>query len=76
MNKAGQGKLGSEGIHWDLNDLYSGIDDEKIEKDLEKLTKKAKSFEKHFRGKINSKSVTPEILLKATKELEKISEEN
>jgi len=74
MNKAAQKKLGSEGVHWDLRDLYSSIDDKKIEKDLEKLVKKAKSFEKHFRGHINSKSVTPEILLKATKELEKISE--
>lgn len=72
---ANKPKSGSEGITWDLSDLYSGLDDPGIEKDINRLLKKSESFEGAYRGRINSKSVTQETLLKAVRELESISEQ-
>ena len=37
---------------WDLSDLYKGIDDPAIEKDLEKYQKDNLSFAKKYKGKI------------------------
>ncbi len=67
-------KLGSEGVKWDLKDLYSGLNDPRIERDRKSLLKRAEKFEKTYRGKINSKSLTPKKLSNAVKELESISE--
>lgn len=67
-------KSGSEGIVWDLSDLYSGLNDVRIERDLKDLLKKSEAFEKKYRGKINSKSISANTLLKAVRELESISE--
>ena len=67
-------KLGSEGVKWDLGDLYSGLKDPRIERDRKNLLKRANKYEKTYRGKINSKTVTPKRLRSAVKELESISE--
>lgn len=67
-------KLGSEGVKWDLGALYSGLKDPRIERDRKSLLKKAQTYEKTYRGKINSKTITPGKLSKAVKELESISE--
>ena len=67
-------KTGSEGITWDLSDLYSGFGDKRIERDLSALITKSRAYEKKYRGKINSRSVTAATILKATKELEELSE--
>ncbi|MBR2141092.1 MAG: M3 family oligoendopeptidase [Rickettsiales bacterium] len=37
---------------WDLSDLYSGIDDKQIKKDLDTLNKKIKKFGRDYSGKI------------------------
>lgn len=68
-------RLGSEGVKWDLGDLYSGLDDPRIVKDTENLLKRAKSYEKKYRGKINSGSLTPAKLKIAVKEIEAITEQ-
>jgi oligoendopeptidase F len=68
-------RLGSEGVKWDLGDLYSGLDDPRIVKDTENLLKRAKSYEKKYRGKINSGSLTPAKLKSAVKEIEAITEQ-
>lgn len=60
--------------NWDLNDLYSGIDDPKIRLDVKEITKSAKSFEKTYRNKINSQDLNADLLYKAVSELESISE--
>ncbi|MEE9251835.1 MAG: M3 family oligoendopeptidase [Thermodesulfobacteriota bacterium] len=65
---------GAEGVKWNLDDLYSGIDDPQIEADLERSLGRAKSFEEHYRGKIDSPTVTPALLFEATAELEDIQE--
>ena len=67
-------KLGSEGITWDLGDLYKGLDDPRIERDRKSLLKRAEKYERTYRGKINSKGITAKRLLEAVKELEAISE--
>ncbi len=68
-------KSGSEGIIWDLSDLYRDLEDKRIERDIKGLLKKSESFEKKYRGRINSKSLKPGTLLSAVKELESISEQ-
>jgi len=68
-------KSGSEGIKWDLSDLYSGLEDSRIERDTKGLMKRSAAFEKKYRGKINSKTITAPALLKAVSELESISEQ-
>ncbi len=66
--------IGSEGVRWDLSDLYRGIDDPKITKDINTTLLKAKKFERKYRKKINSKKVSSRLLLSALEELESISE--
>ena len=41
---------------WDLSDLYKGIDDPKIEKDLEVYRKSAVNFAKKYKGKLHNLS--------------------
>ncbi len=67
-------ETGAEGIKWDLNDLYKGTKDLSIERDLEKIRKSAEQFEKRYRNEIRSARLNPGTLLKAVRELEKISE--
>ncbi|HET7289000.1 MAG TPA: M3 family oligoendopeptidase [Thermodesulfobacteriota bacterium] len=68
-------KSGSEGVAWDLSDLYSGLNDSRLERDTNDLIKKSAAFEKKYRGKINSKTINAPTLLKAVSELESISEQ-
>lgn len=68
-------KSGSEGIKWDLSDLYTGLDDSRIERDTKGLIKKSAAYEKKYRGRINSKTITAPTLFKAVSELESISEQ-
>jgi len=42
----------SDGIRWDLSDLYAGPDDERIDADLDRAFAQAKDFEGGFRGRI------------------------
>ena len=41
---------------WDLGDLYKGIDDKQIEKDLALYKKSASDFAKKYKGKIDQLS--------------------
>lgn len=45
---------GAEEVHWDLTDLYSGIDDPKLETDVAELMAMAKSFDENHRGKLKT----------------------
>ncbi|MFI5322114.1 MAG: M3 family oligoendopeptidase [Thermodesulfobacteriota bacterium] len=67
-------KSGAEGIVWNLSDLYSGLDDARIERDIMDTLKNSALFEKQYRGKINSKNISTPTLLKAVREIESISE--
>ena len=47
---------------WDLSDLYQGIDDPAIDRDLDQITKHSITFEEKYKGKIASESLTAEFL--------------
>ena len=64
----------AEGISWNLSDLYEGISDPRVEKDFERISARADKFEKKYRGKIKSPSLTAGKLAGAVKELERLSE--
>lgn len=56
---------------WDLSDLYNGIDDPKIQKDLDKYKKNAEQLAKKYKGKI--KDLSSEEFLQAVKSVEEMS---
>ena len=66
----------ADGVAWDLNDLYSGVDDPRITRDLEAARKRAQLFEATYRDKINAAGgPKAELLLAAVTELESLSEQ-
>jgi oligoendopeptidase F len=67
--------VGSEGVTWNLSDLYISLDDPQIEGHTEDAFGRAKSFEEKYRGKINSEEISPALLFEAVQELESISEQ-
>lgn len=56
---------------WDLSDLYKGIDDPEINKDLENYRKTTLSFAKKYKGKLGS--LSSEEVLKMLKVKEKLA---
>ena len=64
----------AKNIKWDLSDLYEGISDPRVEKDFKRISARADRFEKKYRGKIKSPSLTSGKLAGAVKELERLSE--
>ena len=74
MSKAKNKTTGAERVKWNLNDLYRGINDKRIEKDISRIQQNAKKFEKKYRNKIKSGKLNSLTLLKAVRELEQISE--
>jgi oligoendopeptidase F len=67
-------KSGAEGIRWDLSDLYSGLKDKKIQRDIDDLFRRSEAFEKKYRGEINSTKLSTKVLHNAVQDLERISE--
>jgi oligoendopeptidase F len=64
------------GVAWDLGDLYAGIDDPKIDQDLQTALQRAEAFEAAYRGKINAPGGPPaDLLAAAMQELEGLSEQ-
>lgn len=55
-------KAGDQGVVWDLSDLYEGINDPRIKKDLEELLRLAEGFEKKERGVVQSGQMTADAL--------------
>jgi oligoendopeptidase F len=63
-------------VAWDLSDLYSGLDDPAIGRDLDAARKRAQAFESNYRGKIDVPSGPPaDALLTAMRELEDLFEQ-
>lgn len=56
---------------WDLSDLYSGMNDPQIQKDMETYRKSAAKFAKTYKGRL--KSLSAAEFLKAIKDIEKRS---
>lgn len=63
----------ADGVAWELKDLYAGLDDPALNRDLETALKRAQAFETTYRGKIES-GPTPELLLAALQEQESMCE--
>jgi len=63
-------------VAWDLRDLYSGVDDPNIGRDLDSALKRAQAFESAYRGKIDVPGGSPaDALLAAVREMEGMSEQ-
>jgi oligoendopeptidase F len=66
----------ADGVAWDLGDLYAGLDDPKIDRDLDDAARRAAAFEAAYRGKIDAPGGPPaELFAEAMRELESLSEQ-
>jgi oligoendopeptidase F len=66
----------ADGIAWNLSDLYAGLDNPQLERDLQSALARAQAFERSYRGKINVPEGPPAAtLLAAVTELEALSEQ-
>jgi len=66
----------ADGVAWDLGDLYGGVDDPRIEQDLNNSHDRARAFEAAYRGRIEVEGgPTPALLRAAVAELEALSEQ-
>ena len=62
----------ADGVAWDLSDLYSGVDDPKLDSDLDSADVRAGEFAARYRGTLGSLSAAE--FAEAVSELEDISE--
>lgn len=72
MSDQKKDKTGAEEVRWDLSDLYTSIDDPALEKDREKVVKKAGQFSDKYKGDIPQ--LEPEEFRQALQEYEEILE--
>src|SRR5262249_4300116 len=64
----------ADGVAWDLKDLYRGVDDPALSRDLETALKRAEAFEAAYRRKIVA-GPEPDALRTAVVELESLYEQ-
>jgi len=64
-------KLGTEGVLWDLSDLYQGIDDPKIHDDMERCQDLASEITDKYSGRV--RELKADELLSALKESEELA---
>lgn len=57
---------------WDLSELYQGVDDPQIERDLKAALSNAQAFEKKYRGQISRAEITPQELCQALDDYEEL----
>lgn len=66
----------ADGVSWNLCDLYAGLDDPKIQNDLDQALTRARAFESRYRGKIDAPGGPAAAELRAAlEELESLSEQ-
>lgn len=76
MIQAAQPTSSADGITWDLNDLYTGVNDPRITSDLASALERARRFEAAYRGRIDvPDGPDPGLLLEATVESESLYEQ-
>jgi len=66
--------LGAD-VRWNLGDLFSGMDDPRIEASLVSSQARAEKMQVDYKGKINVPDLTAETLSKALREYEDIQQE-
>lgn len=64
----------AKGIVWDLDDLYQGQEDPRLDKDLEAVGEKAQVFVSLYKGKIRDADLEAQTLLSAIQAYESIHE--
>ena len=62
----------AETLRWDLTELYPDPDSPETKADFQKVQRLARSFDKKYRGNINSPNLTADFLASALRRLEKI----
>ena len=66
---------GADGVAWNLNDLYTGVNDPKLSRDISEAERTAREFESKYRGKISSVKLSDSsFLLESIKEAEALYE--
>jgi oligoendopeptidase F len=66
----------ADGVAWDLRDLYAGVDDPAIDRDLDAAATRAAAFESAYRGKIDAPGgPSADLLASAMRELESLAEQ-
>jgi oligoendopeptidase F len=65
-------RTGAEDVRWDLSDLYAGIDDPAIDRDIKRTDERAAQFSATYRGKMTA--LDPEELHEAIAEYESMIE--
>ena len=64
----GDGMTDNASMTWDLSDVFSGLDDPRIDQTLDAQSAQADEFAQRYRGRINSPDLTPETLQTAVVE--------
>lgn len=62
-------------VHWNLGDLYAGIDDPRIDETLARALARAEKFQVDYKGKIDSPDLTAQTLGAAIREYEALYNE-
>jgi oligoendopeptidase F len=76
MIQAARPSSSADGVRWDLDDLYHGVDDPRIQGDLDAAQQRAQAFETAYRGKINVPGgPSADLLHTALVELESLCEQ-
>ena len=76
MNEVHQPSSSAAGVAWDLGDLYRGVDDPAIDRDLAEAMKRAEAFATAYRGKIASlRAEDVDLVLTALREYESLAEQ-
>ena len=63
-------------VAWNLDDLFTGIDDPRVEQTLQSSKARADQFQQDYQGKINTPELNAQTLASALKDLEIISQES
>jgi oligoendopeptidase F len=75
MSQAVSASNSAAGVAWNLADLYQGVDDPQLTRDLESALQRAQRFEQAYRGKIDVPAgPSTDLLLAAVREMESLSE--
>ncbi len=61
-------------VHWNLGDLYSGLDDPRIDEAITEGLTRAEAFQTQYRGKINTPDLSADTLGAALREMEAIQQ--
>ncbi len=62
-------------VHWDLSDLYAGMDDPRIDQALDTALARAQQFQTDYKGRLNSPDLTAETLAAALREYEALQQD-